>query len=290
MKVRKKVTAMILAFVMLVSTGITAEAASDIRYTGLRAALDAIPLTPQGTGIAVIDNYLEQVLALITTPEMDTHDKLRACYDYLIASVSYGMADNYWEYVYTYGDYGRGYAAMLEGLGVCDDYSSAFCMLANKIGVPMTVVGGQTHTTSGGFTPHAWCELDMGNGTVYIFDPQVEDAIAGRQGGTNLYLRFGGTTVQLADKYIHGYGISKADAVSEQCELLGELAVLHFSQKTDITPEYVSTEYNGQDVAAFHLYDMAEGQLVVYDSYVINIYTGTGYTLSGETVNLMAGW
>ena len=51
--------------------------AADIRYTGLRAALDAVPLTPQNMGIAEIDTYLDQVLALITTPEMDTHDKLK---------------------------------------------------------------------------------------------------------------------------------------------------------------------------------------------------------------------
>lgn len=216
---------------------------------------------------------------------MDTHDKLKACYDHLIATISYGSPENFVMYWLTYGEYGGGYAAMIEGLGVCDDYSSAFCMLANKIGVPVKVVGGQTHTTDGGFTGHAWCELDMGNGTVYIFDPQVEDAIAGRQGGRISYLRFGGTTVQLADKYIHANELAQAE-ISERCETISVLAQTHFSRKTGINPQNVSMEFNGKDVVAVHLYDTVNGQMTVYDSYVINIYTGTGYTVSGETVDL----
>lgn len=281
---RKQLVALILVFTMVISIGMTANAA-DLRYNGLRAALDAIPLIPQNTGIPEIDNYLDQVLALITTSEMDTHDKLKACYDHLIATISYGSPENYGLYWWIYGEYGGGYAAMIEGLGVCDDYSSAFCMLANKIGVPMKVVGGQTHTTDDRFTGHAWCELDMGNGTVYIFDPQVEDAIAGRQGGRISYLRFGGTTAQLADKYIHDYELVQAE-ISERCEIISMLARTHFSQKTGINPQNVSMDFNGQDVVAVHLYDMVNDQMTVYDSYVINIYSGTGYTLSGETVDL----
>ena len=281
---RKQLSAILLTFIMIISMGTTANAA-DIRYTGLRAALDAVPLTPQNMGIAEIDTYLDQVLALITTPEMDTHDKLKACYDYLIAAITYGISDNYAQYWWTYGAYGGGYIAMIEGVGVCDDYSSAFCMLANKIGVPMTTVSGQTHTTNDSFTPHTWCELDMGNGTVYIFDPQVEDAIAGRQGGRISYLRFGGTTVQLADKYIHGYEIAQAE-IADHCQTIAALAVMHFNQNTGIDPQHISVEFDGTEVVAVHLCDLVNGQLAEYDAYVMNIYTGIGYTMSGETVDL----
>ena len=284
MKTIKRLTAIILSLVMICSMETTANAA-DIRYTGLRAALDALPLTPQNTGITEIDAYLDQVLALITTPEMDTHDKLKSCYDYLITAISYGMSDNYWQYVWTYGDYGRGYIAMTEGLGVCDDYSSAFCMLANKIGIPVKTVSGQTHATNGSFTPHTWCELDMGNGTIYVFDPQVEDAIAGRQGGRISYLRFGGTTAQLADKYIHDYELAQADS-AERCQTISTLALLHFSRITGIEPQHIGVEFDGKEVVAVHLCDLVDGQLAEYDAYVINIYTATGYTISGETVDL----
>lgn len=163
--------------------------------------------------------------------------------------------------------------------------SAAFCMLANKIGVPMTTVGGQTHTTDDRFTPHAWCELDMGDGTVYIFDPQVEDAIAGRQGGRISYLRFGGTTIQLADKYIHDYELEQAE-VSDRCEMVAALSLEHFVQKTGIEPQHINVEFNGEDIVAVHLFDVIDGQMTVYDSYVINIYTGTGCTVSGDAVDL----
>jgi len=49
-------------------------------------------------------------------------------------------------------------------------------------------------------TGHTWCQLDY-NGVTYIFDPQVEDVIANGRGGAIMYIRFGGTTAQLADKY-----------------------------------------------------------------------------------------
>lgn len=40
------------------------------------------------------------------------------------------------------------------------------------------------------------------NGHTYIFDPEVEDVISNSRGYI-MYIRFGGTTAQLADKY-HG--------------------------------------------------------------------------------------
>ena len=170
--------------------------------SSLRDALNSITLSPKEAGFSDIDDYIDDLLSSITTSNMDTYDKLKACYDYLIDYMTYGQQEDlFWYWLY-YGEYGGGYLALLEGVGVCDDYSAAYCMLANKIGVPMTVVSGQTHKASGGYTGHAWCELDMGNGTVYIFDPQIEDSIAGRQDGKVSYLRFGKTTEELADKYI----------------------------------------------------------------------------------------
>ena len=184
------------------SSSSTTTATTTKTISSLRDALNSITLSPKETGFSDIDDYIDDLLSSITTSNMDTYDKLKACYDYLIDYMTYGQQEDlFWYWLY-YGEYGGGYLALLEGVGVCDDYSAAYCMLANKIGVPMTVVSGQTHKASGGYTGHAWCELDMGNGTVYIFDPQIEDSIAGRQDGKVSYLRFGKTTEELADKYI----------------------------------------------------------------------------------------
>jgi len=124
---------------------------------------------------------------------MDTHDKLKACYDYLIHNTQYGM-NTVWGDVYA-----SAYGVLKYGQGVCDDYSAAFAVMARKIGVPMYTAMGKTHSSNGNFTGHAWCQLDY-NGVTYIFDPEVEDVIFGSQGYI-MYIRFGGTTAQLADKY-----------------------------------------------------------------------------------------
>ena len=61
---------------------------------------------------------------------------------------------------------------------------------------------------------------------------------------------------------------------------------MHFNQKTGIDPQHIGVEFDGTEVVAIHLCDLVNGQLAEYDAYVVNIYTGTGYTVSGETVDL----
>lgn len=188
--------------------------AGDLYYAGLRQTLNSIPLNPmQSTGDPELDQLLDNIFARIITPEMDTHDKLKACYDYLIENTQYGSAPNNangldktnWTWFFSYLDvYDATYEVLTTGYGVCDHYASAFAVMARKIGLSMYRVNGETHTASGGFTGHAWCELQH-NGVIYVFDPQVEDNIAGRNGGVIRYLRFGGTEAQLADKYIRGH-------------------------------------------------------------------------------------
>jgi hypothetical protein len=167
----------------------------DLYYGGLRQVLDSIPLYPQeSTGFEDLDALLNSIFAQIITADMDTHDKLKACYDYLITHTVYGQQP------YFGSSYHYAYGVLSGGVGVCDDYSAAFSVMARKIGVPMYTAGGSTHKSNGDFTPHAWCQLDY-NGVTYIFDPQVEDVIANGRGGSIMYIRFGGTTAQLADKY-----------------------------------------------------------------------------------------
>ncbi len=168
----------------------------DVYYRGLRRVVDSIPLYPQETtGHPELDALLDQIFAQIITPDMDTHDKLKACYDYLIVHTDYAQNSAFG------GSYNMAYALLTEGVGVCDDYSAAFAVMARKIGVPVYTAMGSTHRSGGGFTGHAWCQLDWG-GVTYIFDPQVDDNIAKSRGGAIMYIRFGGTTAQLADKYI----------------------------------------------------------------------------------------
>ena len=126
---------------------------------------------------------LDNIFAQIITPDMDTHDKLKACHDYIVRN----MKDERYEEVGDWEDvsvadreldlysttYVEAYAALASGIGVCDTYSAVFAAMAWKLGLPMYMVSGAVTTSGGGYTPHVWCQLDAPDGTVYIFDPHI---------------------------------------------------------------------------------------------------------------------
>lgn len=182
------------------------SAQKDIRYEGLRQLVDSIPLYPDATtGYPELDEVLNQVFAQIITPDMDTHDKLLVCYNYIMQITEYGYDDfMIWDMpgeLSPVNAYGKAYGLLTTGRGVCDDYSAAFAVMAWKIGVPMCIANGYTYSNGGGASAHAWCLLPV-NGDSYVFDPQIDDAIATRQGSAPIYIRFGGSlTKQLSNKY-----------------------------------------------------------------------------------------
>lgn len=182
----------------------------DLQYRGLRQTLDAIPLYPDATtGSPELDARLDQIFAQIITPDMDTHDKLKACYDYLIVNTfdpRYEEGQVSYEYMPTmdidiFSTYFDAAQLFYTGSGVCDHFSAAFAVMAWKIGVPMYIVHGDTSSSRGGYTPHAWCQLDGVDGTVYIFDPHIDYGIALRSGKPSSYVRFGAPAAKVAGKY-----------------------------------------------------------------------------------------
>ncbi len=187
------------------------SAQKDLRYKGLRQTLDSIPLYPDATtNMPELDAMLDNIFAQIITPDMDTHDKLKACYDYLILNIK----DERYEEVYdegfeftikvgpdASGTYNNAYGTLVTKLGVCDTFSATFAAMAWKLGLPMYIVAGSTTTSGGGYTPHAWCQMDGPDGTVYVFDPHIDYLITLRGNGTISNVRFGPTQAQVAGKY-----------------------------------------------------------------------------------------
>ena len=183
----------------------------DLRYKGLRQMLDSMPLYPDATtGIPELDAMLDNIFAQIITPDMDTHDKLKACYDYLILNIKderyEELPNEAFEYTIQVGPDASGvhnaaYGTLIMKAGVCDTFSATFAVMAWKLGLPMYIVGGSTTRSGGGYTPHAWCQLDGPDGTVYVFDPHIDYLITLRGNGTLSNARFGPTQAQVAGKY-----------------------------------------------------------------------------------------
>ena len=168
---------------------------NQLRLTSAEARLGNATLTPDRNWPEPLLTLADQVLAQVggTTP----YETLRGCYDWLIQNCSYG---------YKLTDMGQGgriaenaYAILTNRIGVCDNYSAAFAVMARMLGFDARLQSGQTHRAGGGYTGHAWCVINI-HGVDYVFDPQVEDNIAA--GGTIRYLRFCKTYEEVPDKYI----------------------------------------------------------------------------------------
>ncbi|MGN1090689.1 MAG: transglutaminase domain-containing protein [Huintestinicola sp.] len=138
------------------------------------------------------DKLIKKKLAEITKGKDTNYDKVKAVYDWIIKNTSYDYGG--------YGNYLSCDCLINDKIGTCADYSFVFMAMMRYLGYDAKMVSGQTHTSNGGFTGHEWVEVTIG-GTVYVFDPQVEDNIAGRNKGKIQYLRFCKTYKEVDGKY-----------------------------------------------------------------------------------------
>lgn len=207
---KKRICKMITAITVAVSLcSITVCAKGNPEADILNAA--TITPTDTPTESQPLNDVINYLLSQITTPEMTTYDKAKACYDWLIAYMQYGMpdfdmVDTDSLYFANFDDYIE-YVALMSATGVCDDYSFIYSKMLNAIGLDSYLISGLTHKAGGGYTGHTWVVANI-DGVEYVFDPQVEDNIA--KGGTVYYYRFCKTYAQVPDKYIP-YGTQDFD-------------------------------------------------------------------------------
>ena len=168
---------------------------NQLKLTSAQARLGSATLTPDRNWPEPLLTLADQVLAQVggSTP----YETLLGCYDWLIQNCSYGHD------TVRMGKGGRiaedAYSILAGRVGVCDNYSAAFAVMARMLGFDARLQNGQTHRAAGGYTGHAWCVINI-HGVDYVFDPQVEDNIAA--GGSIRYLRFCKTYEEVPGKYI----------------------------------------------------------------------------------------
>ncbi len=167
------------------SPGFTEETVVLAVAGNIRNLLNSVELHPYRTDLPELNAAIEKVLGEILTPGMDTYDKTKACYDWVIDHMVYQRVSHarqgYWECAYQ---------ALQEGKGTCNCYSLLFIAMTRYIGLDTYYVEGVTSANGGGMTGHFWVVMEIGEDT-YVFDPQVEDAIADRTASkTVTYSRF----------------------------------------------------------------------------------------------------
>ncbi len=172
--------------------------------SSIETILNNAPLNSKKSPYEPLNELIEQLLSEILNGTMTTYQKVKTCYDYLIENCSYGkntaINDYVWigdHFLYSMEDI-KAYGMLVGFVGGCSDYSSAFAMIMQAIGLDCYIVEGVTSAAAGGYVYHIWCEMKI-DGVIYVFDPQVEDNIA--KGGTVKYYRFGKMYEQVPEKY-----------------------------------------------------------------------------------------
>lgn len=153
----------------------------------IRTLLDSAELRPYQTDCEDLEAFMDVLFDQIFEPNFDTYDKVKACYDWLIDNTVY-KSPHHWDSAKNY--WLCAYQTMVEGIGTCNCYSAAFTAMMRHIGLDCYIVTGYTTANLGGMTSHDWTTMKI-NDKWYIFDAQVEDAVAGRTRSKEVtYVRF----------------------------------------------------------------------------------------------------
>lgn len=137
-----------------------------------------------------LSSYIDELLSEIITEDMDRFEQVKACFDYVRANTTYGthytqanmntrIGDTTIGSIYSrYGEVeGFGAVALVNGVGMCNAYASAFIMFARKLGFDAYLVKGSTKGSGGGYRYHEWCEINI-DGVIYVFDPQLDQSFS----------------------------------------------------------------------------------------------------------------
>lgn len=205
MHVKKRLAALLMTALTTVSLSLCAfgqESRADI--------FNEAALSPAGPSSQALDTYLDELMPTLIDDEMAPYEQLAACYDYLVDNVRYGshmrnlgatIGDVSCQSIYSsYGAVeGFGAVALSAKVGLCNAYASAFILMARKVGYDAYLVTGSTKSGGGGYAYHEWAEIDI-DGTVYVFDPQLEQDLAAA--GLGEYAVFAKTYEQIPGRYI----------------------------------------------------------------------------------------
>lgn len=172
---------------------------------GIAELLNASPLHPMKTNCKALDELVDKIFAEILPGASSTYEKVRACYDYLVDTCSYGggymfldpalLGGRVYKTNYDVMLIYNAYEILLKNVGVCDHYNAAFVVMCRRIGLDAYVVGGTVSAKAGGRLGHAWAEILLG-GEIYTFDPQVQDNNPGFP-----YFYFGKTYAETGSLY-----------------------------------------------------------------------------------------
>lgn len=149
--------------------------------TNVGSNTESNELTPlKGADVpeVVMHNYVQLIIANVTTPDMTNDEKLYASYVYCLENMKYKR-----DTANANGTLIKDYAleAFMTGRGNCYRYASMFAYIANELGYDVKVQAGQCTSAQGGWTPHSWCLITYPDGTELIYDLSFGDSFWGKK-------------------------------------------------------------------------------------------------------------
>ena len=174
---------------------IKVQAAHD--YTSVKSILNNAKLHPQKTGFRTMDQKVESMLKDFRKKGTSTFDLMVAAYDWFVYNVKYDRSITYYPYydfdsktkspVPFYAVY-FAYDPLFMKEGVCDNFSSAYAIIARAIGLDAYLRYGKQVTSSATYD-HMWVEIII-DGVGYVFDPQSDNSVYNSRGYNN-HIYFG---------------------------------------------------------------------------------------------------
>lgn len=201
----RAITFLLALLICIYSVPVCANAYS---YESVRSLLNSQILYPQKTGYETLDKRVAELVSSWRTSSSDTYELVLAAYDWLVYNVKYDSSLSY----YPYYDFNSryecpvpyyavtfAYEPLFKKEGVCDNFASAFVVIARVIGLDAYIRTGHMVLRSGAVNAHTWCEIKM-NGSWYIFDPQADNSVYSST-GKNKHYYFGPKASSMTGTY-----------------------------------------------------------------------------------------
>ncbi len=149
-------------------------------YIGAWTLLSEEPLNPTQSGYPELDSLVNDLIARITTSDMNNYQKVWALYEYFIDNITYSRGMDAHTGEYSSSDKATTPKEVLwatdllnSGQGCCYNYSSAFMYIMRALGYDAHLVSGNVPKYGGGVTPHCWLYVNLSGGK-YTFDPDLD--------------------------------------------------------------------------------------------------------------------
>ena len=143
---------------MVLSAGRSKRQIKTTRSSGRRIILTGVREKPQADKMIIsLDKKVNRIISSIKKTSDDDYSLLISLYKYLQENIIYCKGKNI-----SFVSH-NAYGALINGTAVCDGFSSAFSLLAQKLGYQCMLAAGNSAYSMSSYENHAWNIIKINN-------------------------------------------------------------------------------------------------------------------------------